>query len=238
MADIKISQLPLASDVVGGEHIPINQGGETKKISPGNMLLQNKNAVSITGGIISGITDLAIADGGTGASTILDARNNLNVYSKTEIDGFVTTLSNTDATINSTISSLNTTYAPINNPNFTTNARLNGEDLGYKDVLQNPQSGNYTLALTDRSKHIYSTNTSNQTITVPPNATVAFPVGTTITIINNGTNAITFTTTGLTVYKAGTSIAWASGGTMAIRGMCSFTKVALDTWFITGVGLS
>jgi hypothetical protein len=35
----------------------------------GTMAVQNSNAVSITGGSISGITDLAVADGGTGVST-------------------------------------------------------------------------------------------------------------------------------------------------------------------------
>ena len=36
----------------------------------GNMANQAKNAVDITGGTITGITDLAVADGGTGASTL------------------------------------------------------------------------------------------------------------------------------------------------------------------------
>lgn len=38
--------------------------------SLGTMSTQNANAVSITGGSITGITDLAVADGGTGASTL------------------------------------------------------------------------------------------------------------------------------------------------------------------------
>lgn len=43
----------------------------------GSMATQAANAVAITGGAISGITDLPIADGGTGASTAAAARTNL-----------------------------------------------------------------------------------------------------------------------------------------------------------------
>lgn len=47
----------------------------------GTMSKQNAISVDITGGTIAGITDLAIADGGTGASTAADARNNLGLGS-------------------------------------------------------------------------------------------------------------------------------------------------------------
>lgn len=110
--------------------------------------------------------------------------------------------------------------------------------IGFRGIPQNIQSGAYTLALTDTGKSVYSTNAGAQTITIPTNASVAFVIGDAITIINNGTTAITFTTTSLTVYKAGTSAAWASGGTLAIRGMATFIKVATDTWFVSGSGLS
>lgn len=43
----------------------------------GTMATQNANAVAITGGTILGITDLAVADGGTGASTADAALTNL-----------------------------------------------------------------------------------------------------------------------------------------------------------------
>jgi hypothetical protein len=43
---------------------------EVVALGLGNMSQQAKNAVDITGGTITGITDLAVADGGTGRSTL------------------------------------------------------------------------------------------------------------------------------------------------------------------------
>lgn len=75
---------------------------------------------------------------------------------------------------------------------------------------QNIQSGNYTLVLADAGKHIYSANTGAQTITIPTNASVAFPIGTLITVVNFGTNAITFSVAGVSVYQNGSTSATAT----------------------------
>jgi hypothetical protein len=68
-----------------------NQAAMRTNIGAGTIATQNANNVSITGGSITGITDLAIADGGTGAGTAAAARTNLEVYSDAEVDAKVAT---------------------------------------------------------------------------------------------------------------------------------------------------
>lgn len=107
--------------------------------------------------------------------------------------------------------------------------------LGYLGIPQNGESTGYTLALTDAGGHVYYTGGA-ATITIPTNASVAFPVGSAVTIINNGTGSVTIGTSSLTVYFAGTSLT--GNRTLATKGMATVIKVATDTWFISGAGLS
>ena len=72
---------------------------------------------------------------------------------------------------------------------------------------QNVQSGDYTLVLADAGKHIYSANTGAQTITIPANASVAFPIGTLITIVNQGTTSILLSGAGVSVFPEGSAVA-------------------------------
>lgn len=67
--------------VVGNGTTWVVQSGATARnsLGLGSMSTQNSTGVSITGGSISGITDLAIEDGGTGASSASAARTNLGL---------------------------------------------------------------------------------------------------------------------------------------------------------------
>jgi hypothetical protein len=84
-------QLDAADGLVNA--VPIANGGTNASSAPaartnlglGTISTQNSNLVSITGGTVTGITDLTVLDGGTGASTAADARTNLSVPSNTGV---------------------------------------------------------------------------------------------------------------------------------------------------------
>jgi hypothetical protein len=76
------------------------------------------------------------------------------------------------------------------------------------------KTANYTLVLGDRDKIVQMNSTSNLTITVPTNASVAFPVGTLVHVANINTGTLTIAgASGATVNEAGglTLFRWESG---------------------------
>jgi hypothetical protein len=101
--------------------------------------------------------------------------------------------------------------------------------VGYKGVPQNSQTASYTLALSDMGKHISITTGG---VVIPANGSVAFPIGSTITIYNNSGTAQNISITTDTLRLAGT----ATSGTrsLAQRGLATCIKVAATEWVVTG----
>jgi len=74
-------------------------------------------------------------------------------------------------------------------------------------TLVNTQTNSYTLALTDCSKLVYVNNASANTLTIPPNSSVAFPIGTRIVTGQYGAGQTTLTPgAGVTIRSAGAKL--------------------------------
>lgn len=136
-----------------------------------------------------------------------------------------------------------TTTLQSNNTNSSTTLTLpepaENVTLGYLNVPQNSQSGAYTLVLTDAGKQIFhpSADTTARTFTIPANSSVAFPVGTAITFINQnaaGVVTISITTDTMRLAGAGTT----GSRTLAANGIATCVKVTSTEWIISGTGLT
>ena len=112
----------------------------------------------------------------------------------------------------------------------------NGFTIGYLNIPQ-IAAANATLALTDAGKHYYSTTEGNFTLTVPTNANVAFATGTAVSIVVQAAgNILVNAASGVTLYMAGNSTS--ANRVVGGYGMATLMKVASDTWFINGTGVS
>lgn len=94
----------------------------------------------------------------------------------------------------------------------------------------NAQTGTtYTLVLTDASKLVTLSNASAITMTVPPNSSVAFPVGTSIDLASIGA--------GITTVAQGAGVTVNSTPGLKLRAQYSggtLVKTATDTWLLFG----
>jgi hypothetical protein len=112
-------------------------------------------------------------------------------------------------------------------------------EVGFKNIPQNSQSTAYTLVLGDSGKHILhpSADTTARTFTIPANSSVAFPVGTAITFVNqNGAGTVTIAITTDTIRLAGAGTT--GSRTLAANGVATAIKITTTEWIISGTGLT
>lgn len=107
--------------------------------------------------------------------------------------------------------------------------------VGYLEAPPNNQTGNYTLAISDRSKMVQMT--AAHTLTIPANAAVAFPVGTTLLVLNQSGAG------NLTIVINSDTLDWipsaATGSrTLAALSIATLYKFSATEWLIWGFGLS
>lgn len=87
-----------------------------------------------------------------------------------------------------------------------------------------------TLILREANKLFVCTSTNNQTLTIPTNASVPFPIGTMITFLLTSTYTVTF------VGASGVNI-WSIDSLVELStpsGMASLIKIGENTWQLVG----
>ena len=107
------------------------------------------------------------------------------------------------------------------------------------DIPQNSKSAAYTLVLADANTHIYhpSADTTARIWTIPANSSVAYPIGTFLTFVNDtsgGAITIAITTDTLVLAGAGTT----GSRTLAANGIATAIKMTSTRWMISGSGLT
>jgi|688.fasta_scaffold12113_11 hypothetical protein len=95
--------------------------------------------------------------------------------------------------------------------------------------LNNQTGTTYTLVSADRGKLVSLSNASAITLTIPTNATTAFPTGTRIDIIQTGAGQVTVGGAGVTINSKLSNKKLTGQGSAA-----SLIKFATDTWWLVG----
>lgn len=115
-----------------------------------------------------------------------------------------------------------------------TAAAYNATNEGVNDLAfgqLNAQTGTtYTLALTDVAKIVTLSNAAGITLTVPTNASVAFPTGTQIIIVQTGAGQVT-------VSPAGGVTVSSFGSATKLSGQyagATLLKTGTDAWIMIG----
>jgi len=100
----------------------------------------------------------------------------------------------------------------------------------------NDQTGtSYTPVLTDQYQVLITrSNASASTLTIPTNASVAFPVGTVITVLNKGAGAVT-----ISAVTSGTKTVTSAGAVSASPTLAQWktavcVKISTDAWVVVG----
>jgi hypothetical protein len=117
-------------------------------------------------------------------------------------------------------------YVPIGNGTvLVTRALLSTDNPG---VIVNTQTASYTLVLADAGKLVEMNVASANTLTVPLNASVAFPVGTVINVRQYGAGTTTI---------GGSATIRSRGALVNLAGTyaeATLTKRATDEWVASG----
>lgn len=172
-----------------------------------------------------GLGTAALAATGTSGATLGLLNGNLTFSGTHSVTGLVT-LSGGG------IFSGTTDYRLTSTP-----TTLNSDSIGYRGAPVTTHDADYTFVLGDSATTSLHTSASTHTWTIPPNSSVAYPLGTIIALANTGSGAVTVARgSGVALRISGTSTD--KNMSLAQHGIASIIKLATDSWYIAGTGVS
>lgn len=112
------------------------------------------------------------------------------------------------------------------------------DQVGFRGVPLTSRSADYTLVLADAGKGTLhpASDANARTFTIPANASVAFPVGTAHTFVNETSQVVTIAITSDTLVLAGTTTT--GSRSLAENGVATALKVTATKWIVSGAGLT
>ena len=192
------------------------------------------NAANVTGTVAPANGGTGLTSLGTGVATFLGTPSSANLASA------VTDETGSGSLVFATSPTLVTPVLGTPTSGNLSNCKVDGTNaVGFRNIPQNSQSAAYTIVLSDSGKHILhpSADTTARTFTIPANGSVAYPVGTAITFVNqNGAGVLTIAITTDTMRLAGAGTT--GSRTLAANGVATAIKITSTEWIISGTGLT
>jgi hypothetical protein len=215
--DINVVQFSGSGTITAGTNISVSGNEVSTVIDPEFTDITVTGNVDFTGATITGIDALPDQTGNNGKYLTTDGT-----------DASWATLNASPAMDD--LSDVTVTSATANDVVYYNGTGWVNKYVASIPTLTNAQSGTtYTLVLEDAGKIVEVGNASAITVTIPTNASVAYPVGTQITLLQTGAGQIT--------------VSGPSGGTLnatpgtklrAQWSSATLLKRATDTWVLIG----
>ena len=240
----------LSSEVVSGSAGTIV--ADTEGTHTGNVVVANDGDIGSAGatdamqissaGIVTFKDDIKIKDGGTiGVASAADAMTISSAGIVTFKDdiiikdaGTIGSASDTDAIAIAANGVVTFSQVPLFPADTIETADIQDNAVTPAKIAGavNAQTGTtYTLVIGDAFKTVTMSNSSSNTLTIPPNSSVAFAVGDRIDVVMLGSGTTTVTGgSGVTVNGVSTG----SGAIAAQYAAVSCLKLATDTWILMG----
>jgi hypothetical protein len=221
-----LGQSALSALTVTSENVAVGNFSLSATSGSQNAALGRYSGAAVTSG--SQNTLLGYNAGYSGTNNLTTGSNNIIVGNAAAASA---------ATVSNEITFGNASITKLRVPGLSIDWDVNA--VPFRNIPQNSQSAAYTAVIGDAGKHILhpSADTTARTFTIPANGSVAYPIGTAITFVNQngaGTVTIAITTDTMRLAGAGTT----GSRTLAANGVATAIKITSTEWIISGTGLT